>query len=481
MLRYAPRPAPAPAILPGPRVIARMAPRMQPPQAQPPAPMPRTVPKDAMAGMLQRAVAGRVLARAELLTAQQKQTAISEAKGRFDNIAIRALQMSVRTTSDGDFGPKSAEAVADFQQKTMGNTHPIDGIVDERTLNSIVGVNHSVGGFDADVRTLPIVTSFYKLDMQDVLSLLPREDAGLSTMHAESGGLRVIRINQSSFTGAQALRNAIYAMLVAPTAAPGTPKAAPKILTASKASSAATFNTSKLRDRRSVIAIQSMLGNALTGTFDAETSQRVAAFQQTWDEDDLDVDGKIGPRTLRALGTRALGIEPTQNIPHDALLRIIIDFYKLDQTDMVNISYDPTPRGLNANTSNIADGPSEVWIGPAGFAQTWEELVHTVAHELEHVRQTRVGITGENVREFLGERIEILSKGMFEEDFVGFADDITRALALWKSMTPEQQRAHWKEFEEVRNKVRARFAAASWDEREEHEDLLSGYDALSKP
>ena len=140
MLQYAPRLAPAPAILPGPRVIARMAPRMQPPppQHQPPAPMPRTVPTDALAGMLQRAVAGRVLARADLLTAQQKQTAIGEAKWRFDNIATRALQMSVRTTSDGDFGPKSAEAVAAFQQATMGSTHPIDGIVDERTLDAIV-------------------------------------------------------------------------------------------------------------------------------------------------------------------------------------------------------------------------------------------------------------------------------------------------------------------------------------------------------
>jgi len=480
MLRYEPRLAPAPAILPGSRVIARMAPRMQPPQPPPPALVPRTVPTDAMAGMLQRAVAGRVLARADLLTAPQKQTAISEAKWRFDNIAIRALQMCVRATSDGEFGPKSAEAVAQFQQK-MGSPQTINGIVDEKTLDEIVKFNHTVTGFDADVRSLPIVTSFYKLDMQDVLSLLPREDAGLSTVHAESGRLRVIRINQSSFTGAQALRNAIYAMLVAPIAAPGTPKAAPKILTSSKASSAAAFNNSKLRDRRSVIAIQSMLGNALTGTFDADTSQRVAAFQQSWDEDDLEVDGKIGPKTLRALGNRALAIEPTQNIPHDALLRIILDFYRLDVTDMVNISYDPTPRGLNANTSNLADGPSEVWIGPAGFAQSWEELVHTVAHELEHVRQTRVGISGENVREFLGERIEILSKGMFEEDFVGFADDITRALALWKGMTPEQQRAHWKEFDEVRKKVRARFAAASWDEREEHEGLLTGYDALSKP
>ena len=338
-----------------------------------------------------------------------------------------------------------------------------------------------MGGFDADVRTLPIVTSFYRLDTKDVLSLLPREDAGLSTMHAESGGLRVIHINQSSFTGAQALRNAIYAMLVAPIAAPGTPKPAPKILTASKASSAAAFNNSKLRDRRSVIAIQSMLGNALTGTFDADTSQRVAAFQQAWEEDDLDVDGKIGPRTLRALGARALATDPPTNIPHDALLRIILDFYKLDQTDMVNISYEPNPIGANAKTSNIADGPSEVWIGPAAFAQSWEELVHTVAHELEHVRQTRVGISGENVREFLGERIEILSKGMFEEDFVGFADDITRALALWKGMTPEQQRAHWKEFEEVRKKVRARFAAATWYERETQEHLLTGYDTLSKP
>jgi|AntDryMetagUQ255_1029468.scaffolds.fasta_scaffold01395_4 hypothetical protein len=129
-----------------------------------------------------------------------------------------------------------------------------------------------------------------------------------------------------------------------------------------------------------------------------------------------------------------------EDIQHNALLRMIVDFYKLDQTDLIDISYDASITGDNARTDNIADGPSKVRISPIGFAQSWEELEHTVSHELEHVRQTRVGVTGKNVREFLGERIEILSKGMMEEYFGGFADDIARALELWKAMTQAEQR-----------------------------------------
>ncbi len=87
----------------------------------------------------------------------------------------------------------------------------------------------------------------------------------------------------------------------------------------------------------------------------------------------------------------------------------------------------------------------------------------------------------ENLREFLGERVEILSKGMLEEDFEGFADDIKRALGLWKAMTPPQQRSHWTKLEDVRDKVRERFAAASGAERKPHAKLLTGYNALSRP
>ena len=435
-------------------------------------------PEDRLATMLQRAVARRVLARAAgPLTPEQEQAAITAAKARFSNIAIRALQLSVRTTSDGDFGPESAQAVAGFQQALVSG-HAVDGIVDEPTLDTVVASN-AAGAINS--ATLSIVSSFYGLDLGDVLSLLARKEAGPSTMKVESGGLRVIKIGRDVFTSAAGVRDAIQAQLDDPLIPSGAPTAAPSVLSSGKASSAIAFNATRLRDPRSVIAIQHRFGNPLTGTWDADTVQRVAGFQQNNDETTLDVDGKVGPKTLRAIAITMLEPKDTADIQHNSLLRMIVDFYKLDETDLIDISHDPTMEGDNAKTDNMVDGPSKVRIGPNAFTQTFEELVHTVAHELEHVRQTRVGVAGKNVREFLGERIEILSKGMMEEDFVGFADDIDRALGLFKAMTKAEQRKQWTHLEQVRTKVRARFAAASKDERDPYAHLLKGYNALAKP
>ena len=86
--------------------------------------------------------------------------------------------------------------------------------------------------------------------------------------------------------------------------------------------------------------------------------------------------------------------------------------------------------------------------------------MHTVAHEFEHVRQNRVGIADLPISEFLGERVEILSKGMDEEDLAGFMNDARRALRQWNLMPAAQRRANFGKFVEVRNKVRARLAKA---------------------
>ena len=119
-------------------------------------------------------------------------------------------------------------------------------------------------------------------------------------------------------------------------------------------------------------------------------------------------------------------------------------------------------------------------MSPNAFANGFAALVHTIAHEMEHVRQNRVGIADLPISEFLGERVEILSKGMDEENLAGFMDDARRALREWKLMPAAQRRANFAKFVEVRNKVRARLAKAA-PISAKNQATLTSYNAVVKP
>jgi peptidoglycan hydrolase-like protein with peptidoglycan-binding domain len=424
---------------------------------------------DGLAELLRRSVGERVLARAPgPLTAAQERTAVAAAR-RFSSNAVRAIQLTVGTVSDGIFGPITAEAVAVFQ---AGVPHPQHGIVDEATLDAMVLANHLAG---MDDETLALVENFFRINLRrDTLSV--RSDAALasaSAMTTESDSLRMITVGPSAFTSAHAVRDAINAQLVAPVAPGAAPGPVPAVLTAPQARAAVAFNVSHLRDRRSVVAVQSFVGNAGTGAWDANTVQRVAQLQQTAG---LDVDGKIGQHTMRELG-----IQLEAAGQRNSLLRMIVDFFRFDQNGLLDISFDPTVASNAETGSSAIPGPTTIRVGPSAFTPGYERLVHTIAHEFEHVRQRRVGVQSSDIREFLGERIEILSRGTLEEDMVGFASDAARALRFFNAMTVAEQRAEWAHFTEVRNKVRQRFRAASAVDQVIHAQVLIDYNAVVRP
>ena len=87
------------------------------------------------------------------------------------------------------------------------------------------------------------------------------------------------------------------------------------------------------------------------------------------------------------------------------------------------------------------------------------------------------------ISEFLGERVEILSRGMDEEDLAGFMSDARRALREWNKMPAAQRRANFAKFVEVRTKVRARLAKAAKAAPLSAADTatLTGYNAVVKP
>jgi len=73
----------------------------------------------------------------------------------------------------------------------------------------------------------------------------------------------------------------------------------PAILTRAQEAAAIRYNRSRFRDRRSVLAIQGLVGAGLDGVWGRDTVQRVAQVQQNAG---FTVDGMLGSQTLAHIG-----------------------------------------------------------------------------------------------------------------------------------------------------------------------------------
>ena len=415
------------------------------------------------------------------LSSAQKKAAVQDAK-RFSNTAVRVIQQAVLVTSDGAFGPLTAAAVGRFQDHV---NLPQDGIVNELTLDQIV-INNDTGGDNEP--TITLVESFYGLPV-GASTLSVHYDKNLPVKSAlawEHGNLRVIALGKSAFTSGHAVRDAIKTQLDKTGARLTTPTAVPTTLTTSQAKSAVAFNKKRLRDARSVTAVQALVGQLPpTGEWDRDTVQRVAHLQEHA-ADVLTVDGEIGQHTLREIVNQLAAAAR-----HNSVLRLIVDFYRCDETGLLDVFFDPTITDENAVThSRTIPGPTTVRVGPKAFAQGFEDLVHTVVHEFEHVRQLRVGIASLPVREFLGETIEILSKKMLEENLRNFMGDADRLLLYWvgrtdppavPGMTNAEKKKYWHKFAQVRDRVRKRFDAATDEEQTEFGPVINVFELEDKP
>ncbi|MET0147280.1 MAG: peptidoglycan-binding domain-containing protein [Ilumatobacteraceae bacterium] len=403
------------------------------------------------------------------LTPQQESGAVIFNRGRYDQNSVRVIQVVVGTTVDGDFGPISAQAVATFQG---GQGLAQTGLVDQPTLDAVVASAVSTGDQDYAIYA---VADFFDLPVRtDTLSL--RFDPALAVDSAnrfEPGGLRVITIGATAMVSAQAIGDQVVLQFAVP--APAAPVVGPRpdLLTPPQEASAVSFDRSKFSDPRAVRAIQAAVDGGADGIWGSDTVERVAAFQDTAA---ILVDGKVGPVTLSHLVSQW-----DANGEQDSAIRAIVDFYDLNEDGLVDVSFDPGETANASTGSNAIPGDSVVRIAPRAFAQGFAGLVHTIAHEFEHVRQRRVGIQDQPLREFLGERIEILSIGMDEEDLTGFMNDAGRAIDEWDNVPAALQRVNFARFEEVRSKVRARLAAASGFERLPHLLTLARYEAVVRP
>ena len=217
----------------------------------------------------------------------------------------------------------------------------------------------------------------------------------------------------------------------------------------------------------------------------SDTVERVAEFQDT---NGLTIDGKVGDvETLPAMVAQLIAANN-----QDSAIRMIVDFYDLrDNGNLLDMFFDPGCRSQRRTDFRV-DEPVRVRVGPSGLAQPFPGIVHTIAHEYEHVRRLREGIADRNTNEFLGEAIEILSAGMREEDLetlapgspgfvAGFANDANRALVNWNAMPLADQRTFRNRFIAVRQRVRDRIAAGTPAQQALHAALLAGYNAAVVP
>jgi peptidoglycan hydrolase-like protein with peptidoglycan-binding domain len=419
-----------------------------------------------------RVLAGVTVQRAPgPLTPAQERAAITFVRGHSDVNAIRVIQVIVATKVDGNFGPVSAQAVATFQQGAgLGAT----GQVDQPTLDAVVARCVTNGQQDYGIYA---AANFHGINVRGgalTVSFASGQAAAGATAF-EAGGLRVITLGPTALTNSAKIRDTINAQLAVPAPAAAAPGPTPNLLKPNQAKAAIAVNKRSLRDPRSVRAVQAFIGATADGVFSGDTVQRVANFQNGAG---LKEDGQIGRITINPLVMGMVGAGD-----RNSAIRAIVDFFKLDENGLVDIHFSSTDANNATTTDQAIPGNSAITVGPSAFAQGWAGLVHTIAHEFEHVRQNRVGIADLPISEFLGERVEILSRGMDEEDLAGFMDDARRALREWNKMPAAQRRANFAKFVEVRNKVRARLAKAAKAAPLSAADsaTLTAYNAVVKP
>lgn len=405
---------------------------------------------------------------ARLLTAAAAAAAVADVTTRCDQDSIRALEHYSGRTADGVFDAADAEALAKLQQG-LGVTP--NGKADRPLLDAML----AIVGPTAAARSamIHLVVDHANLDVSGALAVV--YDPSLTTasdLDTFPGGVSTIQIGNAGFASYRVMVAEIKKQLAAkPAASPVTPVSATVLADATKQQRAITLNKLLVTDQRSIKLLQGALGSKVTGQWDVDLVRHIAAKQQA--------AGRVPTGMLGETTLEAIGIDMIANGAQDAVLQIIVDYYRLDRSHAFNIVFDPNPPHATAEAQTLNLGgtgtPGVVHVYPRGFAQSWAGLVHTIAHELGHIQQVIQGIASDDVREFLSEGIEIESKGMPAESIESDADidlmiqgklpvhtgliqDAQAMLHRWSRMTPAEKRTHHQRYKDLRSIIVTRIA-----------------------
>ena len=260
-----------------------------------------------------------------------------------------------------------------------------------------------------------------------------------SAVKFETGGVRVITLGPAAFANAAVLHQEIETQLQAAAPLPNLPGPAPTVLDPMDAQIVALLNSNKIADPRSVMIIQGLLTAPIDGVWSAELVQRVAGFQQL---NGIPANGLIEDKlTLPAMVARL-----KSNNENDAILRLIVDFYDFAENgNLISVYFDPTMgtgKVAFAGVRRDAEQAGSIQVGPEGMNQPFEGIVHTLAHEMEHIRQLTGGPAASATREFLAHSIGVMAEGIPEEADRGPRpdDEPAAAVRLRQQRPPHRQR-----------------------------------------
>ena len=250
--------------------------------------------------------------------------------------------------ADGDFGPLTAQAVARFQEDA--EAEPFDGMVGPITLDALMRDrpvardeveqtgNEAVEAAKERGRRstgfVHLVADLYDLPVDEALSVrLVESEAGVGSTRFESGNLPVISLGFGAFADSDTLRDAIASGLTAEPPEADEPGVRPDLLTSAGELDAIAFNRTRLGSERATRVVQGIVGSTPDGAWGPDTVERVAHLQ---DAESLDlVDGKVGLRTLEVLHRRLV-----EDRDFNAIIRLVIDFFDLDRTGLLDIAAD---------------------------------------------------------------------------------------------------------------------------------------------
>jgi peptidoglycan hydrolase-like protein with peptidoglycan-binding domain len=409
------------------------------------------------------AYAGAVLARqvvapaAGPLTDDQVHAAIDWTNARYDELSIGTIQHIAATPATRVFDAVSAQAVATFQQT---NGLLVDGKAGHQTLTQAFPERVGQGAHDQLIHT---VADLENIDITTNISAV-RFDQTVATRGAtefDPSGLRVIKLGATAFQTSRILRDTLQAQKRGATPAAAPAGAAPAILDPVDASLAALVDAMALSHPNSVRAVAALVAGPRTSTWNEDLVQRLAAFQTGAG---LPGNGIVDQATVQALvaGLIASG-------DNNGAIRVIVDFFGFDdEGNLVSIYFDPNETA-NAETTPLSSGeenqPASIQVGPAGMAQDFPGLVHTIEHEFVHVRLMP----------------EMTSPITPNETLAGFMNDADRGLREWNKMPADRQIKHRDRFIEVRQRVRDRHAAGTAAEKVTHQPTLDAWNAQALP
>jgi hypothetical protein len=408
------------------------------------------------------------------LTQDQVDYAVEQTRSRLNRTSIQTLQELIGGHADGNWTSAFVHSLSRFQERTAG---PANGLIGTATLDALV---ERALGRSLETRVIHLVADFLDLRLDDTVSSI-RYAGSLQQEWYLSGGDAVgqILIGPPAMGSFSSIRQALTEAheRVSQPPAMGQPVGMPH----DEAERTVVINMQTLRDPRSIRGLQSFLLGDVTGKWELDTCHRIADFQAreglSTEKGD---EGRLYDDTMR----RILFLLSFHHYKRDVVIRMIVDWYRMDERGVVDVLYEPTQYAAQEVKFTGRPGPGEITFGTEAFAYGQESLVHTVQQAFAEANHHAAGMSPLQ-SEFLGARARVVSNVVddFSTDLDpllsrGFVLDAKEALDAFLALPQNVQERQAKAFESMRKAVVWRYELATPAERTGHAALLAAYQAV---